>query len=77
MTDAGLEALSGLKKLESLMIVANLTDAGIRHLEKLTNLTTYKLLGTKVTLAGIDRLHQALPRCRIEWDGGAAEALKK
>src|SRR5450755_4504991 len=31
------------------------------------------LAGTKVSAAGIDALHKALPRCRIEWDGGVAD----
>jgi hypothetical protein len=41
------------------------------------NLTALDLRKTKANAAGIDRLHQALPRCRIEWDGGVVEAAKK
>jgi len=36
----------------------------------LKNLTLQK---TKVTAAEIDELKKALPRCRIEWDGGVVE----
>jgi hypothetical protein len=45
------------------------TDAGLAHIEKLTGLTFLDLTGTKVTAAGVDKLQNALPNCRIEWDG--------
>jgi hypothetical protein len=28
---------------------------------------------TKVTIAGIDDLKTALPKCKIQWDGGVIE----
>lgn len=54
-----------------------LSDAGIRHLEGLTKLTELDLRKTRVTAAGIDRLHQALPHCRITWDRGVVAPAKK
>jgi hypothetical protein len=30
---------------------------------------------TKVTAAGIDKLKQALPDCKIEWDGGVIDPM--
>jgi hypothetical protein len=33
------------------------------------------LHGTKVTAAGIDRLRKALPKCKIEWDGGVIDPM--
>ena len=35
--------------------------------------TMADLMKQKVTAAGIDELKQALPQCRIEWDGGVIE----
>jgi len=62
--------LGELKRFKRLSLVgAGLTDAGIRHLEGLTNLTALDLRKTKASAAGIERLHQALPKCKIEWDG--------
>jgi hypothetical protein len=34
------------------------------------NLKILNVAKTKVTAAGIDKLTKALPKCRIEWDGG-------
>src|SRR5262249_22831797 len=36
-------------------------------------LTYLDVRKTKVTAAGIDGLKKALPRCKIEWDGGTIE----
>jgi hypothetical protein len=70
--------LAELKRLKRLSLVgASLSDAGIRHLEGLTNLTALDLRKTKASAGGIDRLHQALPACRIEWHGGVIEPGKK
>jgi hypothetical protein len=54
-----------------------LSDAGIRHLEGLAKLTALDLRKTKASAEGIDRLPQALPACRIDWDGGVIEPGKK
>ena len=49
--------LGELKRLKRLSLVgANLTDAGIRHLEGLANLTALDLRKTKASAAGIERL---------------------
>jgi hypothetical protein len=40
------------------------------HAPKLVDL---RLAKTKVTAEKIDELKAALPRCRIEWDGGIIE----
>ena len=42
-----------------------ITDAGLSHLKKLTNLQTLFLKDTKVTDAGIAELQEALPNCEI------------
>ena len=41
------------------------TDAGLVYLKDLANLTQLVLEGTKVTDAGVAKLKQALPKCRI------------
>jgi hypothetical protein len=48
-------------------------DAGLAPFKDCKNLTQLGLHKTKVTAAGIDELKKALPRCRIEWDGGKTE----
>jgi hypothetical protein len=61
-----LESLSGLKHLTTLDLRDTpITDKGLKHLEALSAMTIY-LSGTKVSEAGIDSLHRALPKCRIE-----------
>jgi hypothetical protein len=34
------------------------------------------LTNTKVTADGVQKLAKALPKCRIEWDGGTIEPKK-
>ena len=56
MTDAGLEHLKGLTKLQSLNLrCTKVTDAGLEHLKGLTNSNRWTL-GTKVTDAGLEHL---------------------
>ncbi len=57
VTDAGLEHLKGLTKLETLFLhKTKVTDAGLVHLKGLNNLTGLLLTGTKVTDAGLVHL---------------------
>jgi hypothetical protein len=41
------------------------TDAGLKHLTTLKNLTELWLQETKVTEAGVQELRKALPKCFI------------
>ncbi|HEX4130988.1 MAG TPA: protein kinase [Pirellulales bacterium] len=50
---------------------SKITDAGLRHLEPLTALTTLTLTGTQVSAAGVAKLQKALPKCKIEWGEAA------
>ncbi len=74
MTDAGLKGMAELKSLQSLVLrYTAVTDAGLKELAGFKALQTLNLKNTKVTAAGIDELKKALPKCRIEWDGGVIE----
>ena len=67
VTDAGLEHLGSLTKLERLMLDdIPITDAGLEHLKGLTGLRELTLLDTKVTDEGVEKLRKALPNCQIE-----------
>jgi len=44
------------------------TDAGLVHLQGLTNLRTLELRETKATAKGIAALQKVLPECRITSD---------
>ncbi len=62
--------LANLKELSALQSVAFLgthkvTDAGLANLKQLRYLQTLYLVGTKVTDAGVDDFHRALPNCQI------------
>src|SRR5262249_55590819 len=49
------------------------SDASLTNLKACKNLTMLYLQRTKVTAAMIEELKTAIPRCRIEWDGGVIE----
>ena len=65
MTDAGLEHLTGLSKLEFLDLGdTQVTDAGLGHLAGLSELESLNLFNTQVTDAGLKELRRALPECQ-------------
>jgi len=70
ITGAGLVHLKGLTKLKTLHLShTKVTDAGLVHLEGLTELERlflYNTGGGKVTDAGVKKLQQALPNCKIK-----------
>ncbi len=77
MDDAGLTYLKNCKHLAVVILVGTkITDAGLIHLKECKNLTQLNLGSTKVTAMGIDGLKNALPQCKIEWDGGVIEPKK-
>jgi beta-lactamase regulating signal transducer with metallopeptidase domain/Leucine-rich repeat (LRR) protein len=62
VTDAGLEHLKGLPKLQSLKLYrTKVTDEGLKHLKGLTNLQSLALEETGVTDEGLEHL-QGLPK---------------
>ena len=46
------------------------TDVGLDRLAVLKNLKRLELQRAKVTAAGVAKLQQSLPKCKIEWAGG-------
>ena len=76
VTDVGLAPFQHCKNLKALWLhETSVTDAGLAPFKSCKQLTTLKLLRTKVSAAGISELKQALPGCRIEWDGGVIEPM--
>ncbi len=69
VSDDQLRRLAPLQKLTILWLVIGVpvSDAGLEHLRPLTNLKILGLLKTQVTAAGVAKLQQALPNCKIEW----------
>jgi len=64
--DPGLERLKGLTQLRILDLSGTqVADAGLVHLEGLTRLQWLRLVGTKVTDAGVRELQKALPNAHI------------
>jgi len=69
VTDAGLEHLKGLTKLQTLDLQGtSVTDAGLEHLKGLVRLKELDLSRSKVTAEGVKRLRQRLPNCEIMWE---------
>lgn len=69
--------LANLTELRELNLYGTKVDgSGIMQLASLTNLQSLNLVATKVDPEDIIRLEQALPYCRIEWDGAVPDAVK-
>lgn len=76
VTDAGLAQFKDRKELTSLGFGATeVTDAGLASLASHPSLTWVYAVNTKVTAAGVKKLAAALPKCKIEWDGGVIEPM--
>ena len=75
VTEAGLEILKDCSNLMRLYLDnTEITDVALESLPKHhTVLGVISLKATQVTEAGVMKLAAALPKCRIEWDGGVIE----
>jgi hypothetical protein len=81
ITDAGLEHLKGLTKLEFLDLEGTqVTDAGLVHLKEVAELEYLGLVDTLVTEVGVEELERASPQLSIHVSpdqlAAAAELLK-
>lgn len=67
--DRGMLCISGLTKLESLDLSGtSVTDNSVVRLGQLANLRNLTLKDTKITFAGLEKLHRGMPNCVIwEW----------
>ena len=67
ITGSGLEHLRGMTNLEQLYLTNTpVSDAGLEHLRGMTELERIYLFGcTHITEQGINRLHETIPRCKI------------
>jgi eukaryotic-like serine/threonine-protein kinase len=71
VSDLGLAHLKNSKNLATLSLTkTSVSDTGLSRLADHKSLTDLHLKETKTTAAGIDGLKKALPKCKIEWDGG-------
>jgi hypothetical protein len=59
-----------------MLYATGVTDAGLPQLEGLGRLEHLNLKQTAVTAPAVKKLAAALPRCRIEWNGGVIEPAK-
>jgi Leucine-rich repeat (LRR) protein len=72
--DAGLAHFKDCKNLTKVGLQeTQVSDKGLDHFSDCKHLTRLDLKQTKVTKAKIEELHKALPKCKIEWDGGVIE----
>ena len=74
LTDAALAELRQHRNLKELHLnSAAVTDVGIVHLSDFSNLRYLNLKQSPVTEVAVTKLAAALPKCRIEWNGGVIE----
>ncbi len=67
--------IAELSNLEELNVGdSGLTDAAVEPLSGFTKLKKLVVKNTKVTAAGVAKLQQALPKCKIVWDDPAKAA---
>ena len=76
VTDAGLVHARVWQDLQELWIgECSVTDACIEHLATLKNLRRLVIERTGFSREGVDRLHAALPQCRIDSDFGTLDPV--
>jgi formylglycine-generating enzyme required for sulfatase activity len=74
VTDEGLALFSGCRELDSLGLEnTQVTDASLKVIQQFAKLQRVGLAGSKVTKSGVEKLAAALPKCKIEWDGGTIQ----
>ncbi len=70
VTSAGLAKLSAFQKLSAIKLSGEgVTDSELRGLQSVKTLTALTLFETKATEDGVQKLHEALPGCKITFRG--------
>ncbi len=76
-TQVGEKGLAHLKNCTDLRYLnlqgTQIGDTGLDQLKQFSQLTFLAVQQTKVTAKGVADFAKAMPRCRIEWDGGVIE----
>lgn len=71
ITSAGVRHLTGLPVLRALDLSnTRIDDKVVGHLKQIDSLRIVDLQRTAITRAGVEELHEALPKCAIIWNGG-------
>jgi formylglycine-generating enzyme required for sulfatase activity/serine/threonine protein kinase len=71
VTDAGLAHFTDCKNLNELNLWGTqVTDAVLKRVAGFPKLSSLFVKKTNVTRAGVKKLAAALPRCKIDWNGG-------
>jgi len=67
ITNAGIKSIGKLRNLKSLNLTGarRISDACLSDLESLSRLEELNLSGSGISVAGVERLRQSLPKCRI------------
>jgi TusA-related sulfurtransferase len=74
ITDVGLAHFKDCRNLTRIYLPnTRVSDAGLESLPGCRAAQLIYLKGTQVTGAGVKKLSAALPRCKIEWEGGVIE----
>ncbi|HWA97476.1 MAG TPA: hypothetical protein VG713_03260, partial [Pirellulales bacterium] len=77
VTDEQLRIVARMPALRTLAIDdSSISDVGLQHLAALKSLTKIDARGSRITAAGVEKLHQALPNCKIGWDGDGKSEVK-
>lgn len=74
VSDGGLARFTDCRKLTMVNVAeTGISDPGLESLIRCTQLREIFARDSKVTEAGIRRMAEALPECRIDWNGGIIE----
>jgi len=76
VTDDGLKSLREMPLRTLDLSNTKITDRGLETLAGFQGLSLLKVRETKITEAAAKKLAAALPRCKIEWNGGVIEPKK-
>ncbi|MCC9607843.1 protein kinase [Blastopirellula sp. JC732] len=78
VTDLGFSYFKNCRDMELLIIAESaISDASVDQICSYKKLTGLEIEKTKITAAGVEKIRQALPRCKISWDGGTIQPAQR